>query len=88
MDDKITPDYDEGSLELILEVEEGNDDTQIQVMIYDQELKEQVYEGFFSLCEKIKFEITDFRAWSPEEPYLYQLFITVGKDKIKSYFAI
>lgn len=85
---KITPDYDEGTLALDLDIEEGCEDTRIEILIYDKDLKEQVYEGTFSLYETIKFEIMDFRAWSPEDPYLYHLYVTVGKDEIESYFAM
>lgn len=85
---KITPDYDEGTLAIDFDIEEGNEDTCIHILIYDNEGKKQVYKGSFSLYEVIKFEIMDFRAWSPEDPYLYHLYITVGKDEIESYFAM
>ncbi len=85
---KITPDYDEGTLSLDFDIEEGDEESLIQILIYDMDLTTKVYEGNFLLSEKIKIEIIDFKAWSPEEPYLYQLYVTVGKDNIESYFAM
>lgn len=36
----------------------------------------------------IVLKIGDFEGWSPENPRLYDLFVSAGKDRIKSYFAM
>ncbi len=33
-------------------------------------------------------KLENFRYWSPEDPFLYDLAITVGKDRVESYFAM
>ncbi len=30
----------------------------------------------------------DFHSWSPEDPFLYQAVLTLGEDKVQSYFAM
>ncbi|MDF2543219.1 MAG: hypothetical protein K0S47_2937 [Herbinix sp.] len=32
--------------------------------------------------------LTEFTYWSPENPYIYDLIITVGDDRVESYFAM
>ena len=36
----------------------------------------------------MKIAIPDIHYWSPEDPFLYDLVITVGNDRVESYFAM
>lgn len=38
--------------------------------------------------KEIEIEIENPVNWSPENPYLYNFTLTVGKDKVESYFAL
>lgn len=37
---------------------------------------------------EIQFPAYEFQAWTPEEPYLYPLYITTDNDTVSSYFAM
>ena len=36
----------------------------------------------------VRLEVENPRLWSPEDPYLYDLHITLGEDEVDSYFAL
>lgn len=55
---------------------------QITVYMPDGE-KTQNFDG-----KEIEIEIENPVNWSPENPYLYNFTLTVGKDKVESYFAL
>lgn len=38
--------------------------------------------------EPARVPMPDFRAWSPEDPYLYPLVVTLGTDRVESYFGM
>ena len=42
----------------------------------------------FRTNEPLLFPMPSFRAWSPEDPHLYDLHITLGSDCVDSYFAM
>lgn len=42
----------------------------------------------FTSGEAARIPMPDFRAWSPEDPYLYDLFVTLGEDRVESYFGM
>lgn len=42
----------------------------------------------FTSGEPARIPMPDFRAWSPEDPYLYDLSVTLGEDRVKSYFGM
>lgn len=35
-----------------------------------------------------RIELPEGRLWSPEDPYLYPFVVTVGQDRVESYFAL
>ena len=45
-------------------------------------------EFFFPAGRPALLDIADVRAWTPEEPYLYPLRLTLGDDEVESYFAM
>lgn len=42
----------------------------------------------FTSGEPACIPMPDFRAWSPEDPYLYDLSVTLGEDRVESYFGM
>ena len=42
----------------------------------------------FTSGEAARIPMPDFRAWSPEDPFLYDLTVTLGEDRIESYFGM
>ncbi len=75
---KITPLFDEGEVELTV-ISEGRHPCQSQIEGNDF--------SFYS-NEPTRVKIPDFIAWSPENPHLYPLAITMGEDKVESYFGM
>lgn len=42
----------------------------------------------FTSGEAARIPMPDFRAWSPEDPFLYDLTVTLGEDRVESYFGM
>ena len=42
----------------------------------------------FTSGEPARIPMPDFRAWSPEDPYLSDLSVTLGEDRVESYFGM
>lgn len=42
----------------------------------------------FTSGEPVRIPMPDFRAWSPEDPYLYDLTVLLGEDRVDSYFGM
>lgn len=42
----------------------------------------------FTSGEPARIPMPDFRAWCPEDPYLYDLSVTLGEDRVESYFGM
>ncbi|MBQ7849376.1 MAG: MFS transporter, partial [Clostridia bacterium] len=42
----------------------------------------------FTANETQTIDLLSFRPWSPEDPYLYELIVILGIDRIKTYFAL
>ena len=42
----------------------------------------------FTSGEPARIPMPDFRAWSPEDPFLYDLTVTLGEDRVESYFGM
>lgn len=42
----------------------------------------------FTSGEPARIPMPDSRAWSPEDPYLYDLSVTLGEDRVESYFGM
>ena len=75
---KITPLFDEGEVELTV-ISEGRHPCLAQSAGTDV--------SFFS-NKSARLKIPDFIAWSPENPHLYPLNITMGQDSVESYFGM
>ncbi len=42
----------------------------------------------FTANEVLSIPLPGFRAWSPDDPYLYEFTVTLGDDRVSSYFAM
>ena len=89
-DVKITPNYDDHSVTFYMSISEENDKNYMkgEVKIFDAEDK------YINSSKIIPFQETNislpsnFRSWSPEDPYLYKLQYSYGNDTVKSYFGM
>ena len=88
-DVKITPKYDEPSVTFLMTIEGKNlENMKGKIKILD---KEQKIIQTSLIIPNIETEIKmpdNFRSWSPEDPYLYRVEYTFGKDVVKSYFGM
>ncbi len=48
----------------------------------------RIEEGYQYVCSGTLPEGMPFRAWTPEEPYLYPMTVWAGRDRVQSYFAL
>jgi len=64
---------------------ENADNAVFYVNIYD---KYKLLATASSSVPVINISFSDYIPWSPENPYLYDLMITVGEDRVWSYFAM
>lgn len=82
---KITPLFDEAAVRICVHSNHKSEE-QVRVAIFDG--VEQIAETEASIGKDIKIDLGDFRAWSPENPHLYDVRVTYGEDKVSSYFGM
>ncbi|WP_276088056.1 sugar-binding domain-containing protein [Pedobacter sp. JY14-1] len=81
---KITPDVDKG--EVSVEVN-GPANVAVEVKAFDG--KQEIASSRTPRNDdKITLKIPNAKLWSPDDPFLYDLEVTLGKDKVKSYFGM
>lgn len=80
---KVTPDIDNNVI--VIEAFFNDDIPNAKATIFD---KGKVVAE--SVLEKGKAEIklSNYQKWSPENPYLYDIIIEAGEDKVESYFGM
>jgi|WetSurMetagenome_2_1015567.scaffolds.fasta_scaffold00016_65 beta-galactosidase/beta-glucuronidase len=88
---KLTPDIDNQNLSVALKVVDPVQGDIIQVSAWDGD--RMVSEAEKTLGEGITLPVKQPKLWSPDDPFLYDLKITIvrnGKpvDEVKSYFAM
>lgn len=77
-DVRITPDYDNGQVEFKIYTEDKNG---VQIKIYDGD-------KLIADTKDTVVKIPDFKSWSPENPFLYDVVFKTSKDEVKSYFGM
>ncbi len=75
---RLIPRFDKAELELCAEAE-GDFPGQARVEGKDYA---------FVANQPLRIPMGNFHAWSPEDPYLYDLTVTMGEDRVESYFAM
>ena len=78
---KITPDLEGSKIELFADVSVFV----VTVKMPDGTVLENEFEGKEGYVE---IPEVHRRLWTPENPYLYEMTITAGDDKVESYFAL
>lgn len=78
---KITPDYDNGKV--YLDMEGGFK----QAMVSLVEDGKVIHQGLTN-DKHLEIPMENFHAWSPEDPFLYDLFIKTEDDLVRSYFGM
>lgn len=85
---KITPEFDEEQVKIRV-LAEGMEDAEtkeVQIQVYDGENLVSQMSGVNN--KTIRVPMKNFRAWSPEDPHLYDVVIKMGSDVVKSYFGM
>lgn len=79
---KITPDYDNSKVQIKLNFVGEKVDCKVEVF----DGKDVVACG--NTDDAIELVVPNFKSWSPENPFLYDLTFTTSDETIKSYFAM
>jgi hypothetical protein len=86
---KITPDLDKGVVNLIVN---GSGNAPLEVKVLDGKKVIATLSGLQPSLpggeRNIAIKVPNAKLWSPDSPFLYDLEITLGKDKVKSYFGM
>jgi beta-galactosidase/beta-glucuronidase len=87
---KITPKIEDSAI--LIEINLNNnfnsekvEDPLFQIYIYEEE---KLIQSMDSRIPVMTVPLKNFKYWSPENPFLYTMILTVGKDRVKSYFAM
>ncbi len=78
---KITPDYDNARVYLDMA---GTYEQAVISVFADRKL---VHRGVTAEHSYI-LDLPDFRPWSPDDPFLYDVYINTGDETVKSYFGM
>lgn len=73
---KITPDFDREEVRFDFCGQGG-----VQTSVYDGD-------NLIAETTECIVKLPDFKAWSPENPFLYKVVFTCGKDRVRSYFGM
>lgn len=86
---KITPDVSKGEIELQI-CRNSSDIEPTNEPMYQIAVKEgeKILQTVSASRDRVTIKLSDFILWSPERPFLYDLEIIAGLDRIESYFAM
>lgn len=82
---RITPLYDESSVGICVLTSERVADTVKLTILGDEK---NVVQADIAANQEVRIELPGFMPWSPENPYLYDVTISLGEDCIRSYFGM
>lgn len=88
---KVTPLYDQQQVEVVVQAQGLAEDTEeaegvVEVTISGADMQPVQVDG--KVNQKIRIPVINMHSWSPEDPYLYDMEIAMGEDKVTSYFAM
>lgn len=81
---KITPDYDKEKV--IFEPVMSGTEVRTTITVFEGERTVGTY-GFYG-SRTMTVPLPNFKAWSPEEPFLYTYQLVAGEDRVSGYFAM
>lgn len=81
---KITPMYDEEAVCVQVETDGALKDGSIIIWAEGKE----VASGIWKAGEACTLSMKAFRAWTPEDPFLYDVKVVCGEDEVRSYFGM
>jgi hypothetical protein len=86
---KITPDVDKGIVNLVVN---GSASAQLDIKVLDGKKVVAALSGLQPSLpggeRSIAIKVPNAKLWSPDDPFLYDLEVSLGKDKVKSYFGM
>jgi len=82
---KITPLYDEAAVKVRV-FSKGADSDNVTIKILEQDAVKISVNAKSN--QDVLIPVKDFRAWSPESPFLYDLEIALREDRVRSYFGM
>ncbi|MGQ5603554.1 PA14 domain-containing protein [Streptomyces sp. EKS3.2] len=83
---KLTPRVDGAASTLTVEPQGVRDGVPVRATAYAGHRKVATASG--RTGEPLTLRIHDPRLWSPDDPFLYDLKVTVGRDRVDSYFGM
>ena len=81
-----TPLYDEGKLRIHVTSSYPEKKEPVEAVIYTEEMQPIRTAGYTGT--DLEIAIPDMHSWSPEDPYLYQIEVCMGEDRVESYAAM
>ena len=84
---KITPELDSGSV-LVQARLDGPQAERLPVRVTVLAQGKPIASGEAAGGEALRLSIADAHPWSPDDPYLYDLVVEAGGDRIESYFGM
>ena len=81
---KITPMFDEKAVSMQIIGNGKEKMATVTIMDGNRIVKEAVVE----VNKKVDLELGECKPWTPDDPHLYDVQITYGKDKVMSYFGM
>ena len=87
---RVTPDYDSASVKM--EFTSKKEFQSVSLEMKDAEVifevQKEKREDEFLTTILLQFPNSEFKSWSPEEPFLYEFTIKADEDSFQSYFAM
>jgi beta-galactosidase/beta-glucuronidase len=84
---KITPELDSGAV-LVQAGLDGLDADRLPVQVHVLEQGQPIASGEASAGQALRLTIPNAHTWSPDDPYLYDLVVEAGADRVESYFGL
>jgi hypothetical protein len=87
---KITPNVDQASVSLIIQLNQPLKEEQLVNFVYRIDIMEnnKIHHTTISHNNYIIIKLEKVQFWSPENPFLYDIIVTAGEDRVESYFAM